>query len=600
MGKVEKEKKRFSKEGLSKLLGIFSYVLPYKGSFSVGLVLLITSSTLLLAFPKLAGQFVNVAEGQSEQFLIEQIQLDSLRQVATVLFIILIIQAMLSFLRVYLFASVSERALANLRSDVYQKVIGLPMTFFDKRRTGELISRITNDISILQDTVSVTLAEFVRQVIVMTIGITAIFLTTPKLSFFMLGTFPIVILIAMFFGRFIRKLSKKTQDQLAETNVIVEETVQSIDSVKSFTTELFETIRYKKSIDNVVITALIGAKYRAAFISFMLFSMFGSFVAILWYGGSLVASGEMNSGDLISFVLYTVFIGGSIAGLGNLIGQIQRSMGASERVLEILEEKTEAELDPESPLAVQNGDIQVQSVDFSYPSRKSAQIIKHLSFTIRKGEKVALVGHSGAGKSTIAQLILRYYEPDYGQILIGGVPISKSTVEDLRRKIGVVPQEVLLFGGSLMENIRYGRPSATIEEVKMAAKKAYALDFIESFPEGLETLVGERGIKLSGGQRQRIAIARAILKNPEILILDEATSSLDSESEKLVQDALTALMKDRTTLVIAHRLATIRSMDRIIVLKSGQIIEEGNHNDLVAKQGAYHQFIEFQLSEASV
>jgi ABC transporter fused permease/ATP-binding protein len=594
------KKKKFSKEGLKQLLGVFKYVLPYKGSFIVGLILLMISSTFLLAFPKLAGQFVNVAEGETQEFLVEQVQLNSLDDVAAVLFVILVAQALLSFLRVYLFARVSENALANLRSDVYQKIIGLPMSFFDKRRTGELISRITNDIATLQDTMSVTLAELVRQVIVMAVGITAIFLTTPKLSFFMLGTFPVVILVAMFFGRFIRKLSKKTQDQLAQTNVIVEETVQSIHSVKSFTSELYETIRYKKSIDEVVRIALKGAKYRAAFISFMLFSMFGSFVAILWYGGHLVASGEMNAGDLISFVLYTVFIGGSIAGLGNLIGQIQKAMGASERVMEILTEKTESEIDPDQPLPIRSGDIEIRSASFSYPTRAELQVLQDLSFRIRKGEKVALVGHSGAGKSTIAQLIMRYYEPNNGEILLGGQPINQSTVHDLRAKIGVVPQEVLLFGGTLLENIRYGRPSASFEEVQEAAKKAHALDFIQSFPEGFETLVGERGVKLSGGQRQRIAIARAILKDPEILILDEATSSLDSESEKLVQDALAELMKQRTTLVIAHRLATIRAMDRIIVLKSGEIIEEGDHDSLVAKQGTYHQFIEYQLTETSV
>lgn len=593
----KEEKKKISKEGLRKLLGIFSYVIPYKGKFIVGLFLLVISSTFMLAFPKLAGQFVNVAEGNTEQFLVEQIQLNSLSQVAVVLLVIMVMQAVFSFCRVLLFAQVSERALAAVRKDVYQKIIGLPMSFFDKRRTGELISRITNDVSTLQDTLSVTLAEFVRQIVVMIVGITAIFLTTPRLSVFMLGTFPVVILVAMFFGRYIRKLSKRTQDHLAATNVIVEETVQAIASVKAFTSELYESLRYQKSIDEVVKIALKGAWYRAAFIAFMLFSMFGSFVAIMWYGGRLVAAGEMSSGDLISFVLYTVFIGGSIAGLGTLIGQIQRSIGASERILEILDEKTETQLNPNNPKPLASGAITLDKVGFHYPTRPEVEVLQKISFSIKKGEKVALVGHSGAGKSTIAQLIMRYYDPTAGQIMIGGQPIYQSSIEDVRKRIGVVPQEVLLFGGSLLENIRYGKPEASMEEVLAAARQANALEFIESFPDGFETLVGERGIKLSGGQRQRIAIARAILKNPEILILDEATSSLDAESEKLVQEALAELMRNRTTLVIAHRLATIRAMDRILVLKSGEIIEEGNHEELIAKAGIYKQFIEFQLTE---
>jgi ABC-type multidrug transport system fused ATPase/permease subunit len=549
----------------------------------------------MLAFPKLAGQIVNVAQGQQEELLLDVIRLESLNQVALVLLVILALQAFFSFFRVILFAKVSERALAEIRTDLYRHVITLPMAFFDKRRTGELISRITSDTATLQDTLSVTLAELVRQVVVLVVGISAIFMTTPKLSFFMLGTFPIIILLAMVFGRFIRKLSKKTQDQLASANVVVEETIQSIASVKAFTSELLETMRYRRSIDEVVKTALKGAWFRAAFISFMIFMVFGGIVGIMWYGGQLVASGEMNSGDLISFVLYTVFIGGSIAGLGNLIGQIQRSIGASERILEILEEADESSLNPSQPVSLRAGAFAFESVQFSYPTRPEVEVLRGISFAIKPGEKVALVGHSGAGKSTIAQLMMRYYEPTAGNLSMNGEALQKGTVQDLRSKIGVVPQEVLLFGGTLLENIRYGKPEATMEEVQEAAKKAYALEFIEGFPEGFDTLVGERGVKLSGGQRQRIAIARAILKDPEFLILDEATSALDAESERLVQEALQVLMEGRTTLVIAHRLATIKSVDRIMVLKEGQIIEEGSHQDLLEQKGAYHQFIELQL-----
>lgn len=585
----ERSNRRFSKEGFRKLLGIFQYVLPFKRLFIVGLIFLFISSSLLMAFPYVAGKLLDIASGK-ESWIV-----DSIGTAALLLLGILFLQSIISFFRVLLFANVTERAMANIRTDLYQKIIRLPMTFFDKRRAGELISRITNDVSILQDTLSVTLAELIRQTVILIVGTAVIFLTTPKLSLFMLATFPVIVLIAMFFGRFIRRLSKKTQDQLADTNVIAEETIQSISSVKSFTSEVYESNRYATSITGVVKTALRVAKYRAGFISFIIFALFGGIVAIMWYGASLVSTGEMSVGELLSFVLYTTFIGASIAGLGDLYGQVQKAVGASERVLEINQEKAE-EVSSDAVEKL-HGSIIFESIRFSYPTRKEVEVLKGLSFSIESGEKIALVGHSGAGKSTVIQLLMRYYEPDEGRILIGDQDISQMPLTRLRGNIGIVPQEVILFGGTLLENIRYGRPDAADEEIWEAARKANALQFIEQFPDRFETLVGERGIKLSGGQRQRIAIARAILKDPEILILDEATSSLDAESEFLVQGALTELMKNRTTIVIAHRLATIRSVDRIYVLKNGEIIENGSHSELLEKEGDYKNFIQLQLAD---
>lgn len=489
--------------------------------------------------------------------------------------------------------------MADMRISLYSKLMGLPMTFYDKKRIGELVSRITTDIALLQDTFSTTLAEFIRQIATLIIGSIIIFYATPELSLFMLATFPVLVVAAMIFGKFIRKLSKKTQDELASANVIVEETLQSINIVKAFTSEIIEVLRYKKSMERVVKIALKSATYRGAFISFIIFAMFGGIVAVMWYGATLVQSGEMSVGDLLSFVLYTTFIGGSIAGLGDLYGQIQKAIGASERVMEILNEEGEQNIEEKviekMPLY---GDIKLNNIDFSYPTREDVQVLKRLSFNVKAGEKVALVGHSGAGKSTIIQLLLRFYPVGSGEILVDGKNINQYPLSSYRQNIGIVPQEIILFGGTIKENIAYGKPGATDEEVLDAARKANAWLFIKDFPEGMDTLVGERGVKLSGGQRQRIAIARAILKNPVILILDEATSSLDAESESYVQEALDELMKNRTTIIIAHRLATIRKVNKIYVLKDGQIAESGTHEELITTiDGTYNNLVKLQLQD---
>jgi len=413
---------------------------------------------------------------------------------------------------------------------------------------------------------------------------------------FMLATFPVLVLFALVFGKFIRSLSKKTQDELAAANVIVEETLQSITTVKSFVGEGYEVNRYSKGLNKVVQVALSAAKYRGAFISFIIFALFGGIVGVMWYGANLVASGEMSVGELVSFVLYTTFIGGSIAGLGDIYSQLQKAIGSSERVVELLNEEKEAEKG--EVLQDCKGSIDFKEVIFNYPTRPEVEVLQGVSFQIQPGEKIALVGPSGAGKSTLIQLLLRFYEVTTGQIQIDGKPISHWSLASLRSRIGIVPQEVLLFGGSIRDNISYAKPGASEEEIIGAAKKANAWQFITQFPEGLDTLVGERGIKLSGGQRQRVAIARAILKDPAILVLDEATSSLDAESEALVQEALNELMKGRTTLIIAHRLATIRKVDRIYVLTEGKIVEQGTHQELVQDAaGVYANLVRLQFAD---
>jgi ABC-type multidrug transport system fused ATPase/permease subunit len=587
----ESDKRKLNKEGIQKLWGIFKFVFPYRWTFLLGLVALGLSSGTILSFPYLAGQLLDVAQGKTH-FIFTNIT-----QVGAVLIGVLAIQSIFSFIRVYTFTQVSERSLADLRHAVYSKIIWLPMSFFDSRRVGELTSRLTSDVGTLQDVFTFTLAELLRQFLILAIGIPLIFFLTPKLAIFMLLTFPVLVIAALLFGKFIRKMSKKTQDQLAQSNVIVEETLQSIGVVKAFTNELFEIARYKKSLNEVIATAIRTAKYRGFFISFTILAFFGGIVAVGWYGAYLLQNNAITVGALFSFIFYTSFIGASIAGLGDIYSQMQRSIGASERILEILATGDEQPLPNEKVKLL--GRIRFANVSFEYPSRPDFPVLKNIYIDIKPGEKIALVGASGAGKSTITSLILRLYSVEKGEIYADEKLITEYNLSAYRNNIGIVSQEVILFGGTIFENIAYGKPGAKEEEVIEAAKKANAWEFIDSFPEKLQTIVGDRGIKLSGGQRQRVAIARAILKNPTILILDEATSSLDAKAEQLVQQALETLMENRTSVVIAHRLSTIRKADRILVIKDGEVVEAGSHQQLVENHGGiYNNLLQLQLPSA--
>lgn len=596
MQKKEKDldKKPVNRQTLRQLLGIYRFMLPYQGYFIGGLACLFFSSIVTLAFPYLTGKLIDVATAPNADWLLKDID-----TIAAVLIGILLVQSVFSFLRVYFFAQVSERSMAEIRRTLYAKFMSLPMTFFDSRRTGELVSRINADVSFLQTTFTITLAETFRQLSILIFGLGLLFWLTPQLTVFMLAIVPLLAVVGLFFGKYIRKLAKETQDKLADSNIVVEETLQSVSMVKAFTNETYETIRYGKTLAETVRIALVSANYRGAFISFMITAVFGAIVAVLWYGTRMVQAGELTFGELTSFVINTMFIGGSIGGLGDMYGQLQKAVGSSDRVMEILALESETELTTQKTDYQVIGNISYQNVQFAYPTRKEVEVLKNVSFEIKKGEKIALVGQSGAGKSTIVQLLMRFYPIDQGEIRLDGKKITDYDLRSYRSHIGIVPQEVILFGGTITENIAYGKPNATFEEIRQAAQQAYALEFIEKFPDQFETVVGERGIKLSGGQRQRIAIARAILKNPEILILDEATSSLDAESEYWVQEALKTLMRNRTTIIIAHRLATIREVDRIYVLDQGQIIEQGTHESLLEKtEGVYSNLIKFQLTEA--
>ena len=582
-----KDSVKVTKKNLSKAIKIFRFVIPYKWTFVLGMVFLLLSNMTTLSFPLLIGEMTKVIEGKSK-FQINEVTL--------FFFAILIIQSILSFFRIYTFAQVSEKAMRDVRQTLYAKIITLPIFHFEKRRVGELMSRITSDITQLQDVLSITLAEFFRQIFTLVGGVELITYLSWKLTLFMLATFPLLVISAIVFGKFIRKISKKAQDELANTNIIVEETFQSIQAVKAFTNEKYEVNRYTNSLNKVVNEALKAATLRGGFVSFIIFALFGGIVGVVWYGAQLVAQGDLILADLLTFIFYTAFIGGSVGGLGDIYAQLQKTIGASDRILEILGDPSEVDIyENETKASLAFGAIYLQDIHFSYPSRPSVEILKGISFTIEPGQKIAIVGTSGTGKSTLAQLMMRFFEPSQGKIMMGDYTIQDMPVGDWRKMVALVPQEVLLFGGSIRENIAYGKPGASEQEIQQAAEQAYAKEFIESFPEKYDTLVGERGVKLSGGQRQRIAIARAILKDPKFLILDEATSALDSESEKWVQSALEELMKNRTSLIIAHRLSTIRSADKIIVMESGKIVEMGSHENLMAKkQGVYQKMVKLQ------
>ncbi|SDX84316.1 ABC transporter ATP-binding protein [Flavobacterium degerlachei] len=585
-------KSKITATSLSKATLIFQYAGNHRWKFYVGLLFLLLTGATALAFPKLMGMLIDCVKNKDN---------GQANNIALLLIGILFMQSIFSFFRLSLFINFTEHTLANLRLSLYSNLVKLPMTFFSQKRVGELNSRISSDITQIQDTLTSTIAEFLRQFILIIGGVALLATESIKLTLLMLSVVPLVAVAAVIFGRFIRKYSKNVQDQVAESQVIVEETMQGISIVKAFANEWYEIARYDGKIKEVVKIAIKGGKYRGYFASFIIFCLFGAIVAVVWFGVRLSISGEMSVGQLISFVLYSTFVGASFGGIAELYAQIQKAIGATERVFELLDETPEKIKSEQNtaPIEKIKGNVTFKNVAFSYPSRKEIKVLKDVNFTANFGQKIAIVGPSGTGKSTVASLLLRFYDIDSGEILVDGKNIYDFDLETLRGNMSIVPQDVILFGGTIKENIAYGKPDATEEEILLAAKQANAFNFIEGFPEKFETIVGERGIKLSGGQRQRIAIARALLKNPSILILDEATSSLDSESEKLVQEALEILMEGRTSIIIAHRLSTIRSADQILVLDNGVISEQGTHQELIIlENGIYKNLSNLQFSNS--
>lgn len=601
-------KVKLTKASLSELKFLFSYLKPYRKFFIGGLIFIGLSAISTMIFPFLMGKMIGAVSnrtiempgGMSAEMLGDFKISDSVWPLNLTLMLVfaqLSVQTIFSFMRVYLLTQSGTNAVSDLRKDLYSKMLSLPMSFYSTQRVGDLSSRISSDTGQIQDSISFVFAEFLRGLIILAIGLSGIFFISTKLALIMLAVVPLIAISAVVFGAKIRKMSRKETDMLAESGTVVQETLQGISVVKAFTGEAIEKKRYGKSINSLIEYAVKSGTYRGYFVSFIIFGVFGAIGFVVWYGATMIQDGSLNVDQLITFVIFSGFVGGTLGGFADMFSQLQKTIGATQRVREIMAMKGEDIMDsiPNVDIKI-NGEIEFNDVYFSYPSRKEVSVLNGITFRADKGQQVAIVGGSGGGKSTIASMIMRFYDADMGTIKIDGKPIGEYELSYLRSQIAYVPQDVILFGGTIYENILYGKPNATREEVVNAAAKANALQFINSFPDKFETLVGERGIQLSGGQKQRIAIARAVIKDPSILVLDEATSALDSESELLVQEALDGLMVNRTSIVIAHRLSTIRNADQIIVLDKGKIVEKGKHNELLQKEkGVYRNLTELQV-----
>ena len=584
-------KKPITWTALKQMSRMYVHVKPYRGEFLVGLLMLLISSGSNLAFPKYLGELVDAA--QTDPSAIDGI--------ALTLVVILLAQSVFSFGRIFFFERVAQRSLASLRSAMYNHLVSLPLPFFHEKRVGELTNRLQSDIGVLQETFTSTLAEFIRQIVIIVGGIALLVYQSPSLTGFMLLVLPLVVILGVAFGSRIRKYAKDVQTASAESNTIVDETLSAVATVKAYTQEGFEKNRYRTALDHVAALGIRGGIYRGAFSSFIILGLFGALVAVIWKGASLIATGEMASGQLFSFVIYSGFIGGSVGGLADVYSRLQRAMGATEAIMAMLDEQPEtsnqqpAASNQQPAASNQQLAVRFSGVHFAYPTRPDVPVLQGLNLEIREGQQCALVGSSGAGKSTVVQLLYRFHDPQQGELLVLRRDARDWSLDELRGRMAWVPQDVVLFGRSILENIRYSRPEASDEEVRRAAEDANAWEFIERFPEGWNTQVGERGVQLSGGQRQRIAIARAMLRDPKLLVLDEATSSLDPESESLVQGALETLMRGRTSLVIAHRLSTVRHADVIAFIHEGQIAEMGSHDELMLLDGGrYRAFVQKQ------
>jgi subfamily B ATP-binding cassette protein MsbA len=584
------EEKQERKGSPRDLLRLLSYVRPYRARLIIALASLLVASALGLAFPQVVRLIIDAAFVERDAA--------RLNQMALMLIGLFAVQALFSFLRTYLLAYTGERVVADVRTEVYSHLTTLPVSFFASRRVGELTSRLASDVSVIQTVTTGSLTELLRQTIILIGGIIIITVTNPRLTLVMLGIIPIVMLSATYYGRYVRKMSTRVQDRLAEANSVLDESLAAIRIVQSFVREQYERERYRDKIKDALEIAVRRAVASGGFIAFIILVVYSGIVVVLWVGSRMVVTDQITAGELIAFVLYTFIVGGSIGGMSELYGQFQNAIGATRRVFEILDTRPEIR-DPENarPLPRVRGHVRIVDVAFTYPDERNLPVLKGVSVEAQPGEVIALVGPSGAGKSTLVALLPRFYDVTSGEITVDGHDIRSVRLADLRNAIGVVPQETMLFGGTIRENIAYGKLDASKEEIEAAARAAHAHEFIKEFPEGYDTVVGERGVKLSGGQRQRIAIARALLKDPAILILDEATSSLDSHSERLVQDALDLLMQGRTTFVIAHRLSTVRRADRIVVLDGGEIVEEGAHEELLVKGGLYKGLYDTQFRD---
>lgn len=602
----EEKKQRISKQGLKNSLRVFRYIQPYGWSFFFGIILLSLSGILVITITALLGllmtpgDILTVPGGgitqKSLSIFIGGLDFSSSQGVLAALVFLLLIQGVFSFIRVYLFAYVTENAMLELRSDAFKKMIAKSMDFYHTSRVGDLVTRISSDITSVQETLTITLAEFIRQTVVIVFGVGCLVAFSLELTLVMLCSLPVIIVVMVFFGKFIRKLGKETQDKVADSGNIVNEALMGIVNVKSYANEWWEWRRFRSSVEKVKSFGMRGAIWRGMFGTFIIIFLFGALGLVIGYGAHLNQKGELPKEVLPQFIMLTGLVAGSIGGLASQLGSLQRGIGVIETIMELIDSSDEGvEFEPMTDQGEIKPNIVFSNVSFSYPTRPDIVVLNDISFEIPEGTKLAIVGQSGSGKSTIASLVLRFFEPTSGAIFWSGQNALQFSKSQIRNQIAFVPQEVILFGGTIKENILYGNPSADEDAIQKVVKDANIAEFANSFPEGLETLVGERGVQLSGGQRQRIAIARAMIRNPKLLILDEATSALDSSSERQVQEALNKLMAGRTSIVIAHRLSTIQDCDQILVVEKGKILEIGTHEALLSKEkSVYAEMLKMQ------
>jgi ATP-binding cassette, subfamily B, bacterial MsbA len=556
---------------------------------------LVLSALIGLAFPMVVRYLLDAAFIEQSRRVLDRIAIG--------LVLLFTVQALLNYAQTYLLSAIGERVVAGLREELFSRLLEMPPGFFAERRTGELTSRLTTDIGLLQGVLSHQIAEFSRQILALVGGVILLTLMQPRLTLTALAVVPLVVGSALFFGRRLRRMTTSVQDKVADATASAEEAFSQIRTVQSFVQEPAERKRYGDRIGESVRAALVRARLRGVFFGVLTFSTFVGIVIVLWQGGLLVLEGQLTPGELVQFLLYTITIAAAVGALASFFSSYQEAVGAAQRVFEILETRSGI-TDPLSPVPIPTptlGQVAFEAVSFRYhPDPEQPWTLEGIDLTCAPGEVVALVGPSGAGKTTLVSLIPRFWDPDRGRILLDGVDIRSLRLADLRSVIAIVPQDPALFSGTVRENIAYAKPGASMADVEAAARAAHAHEFVARLPAGYETVVGERGIKLSGGQRQRVAIARAVLKDPAILILDEATSSLDTESEQLIEDALSKLLVGRTTLIIAHRLSTVRRADRLLVMDHGRITESGSHAELLALGGLYARLYQKQFRDQSL
>jgi ATP-binding cassette, subfamily B, bacterial MsbA len=574
-----------------RLVRLWPRVRPYRGILLLATIALVGSGALGLAFPMVVKYLLDAAFVNHDRALLDRIALG--------LVALFTVQAGLNYVQAYLLSVAGERSVAGLRRDLFARLIQMPPGFFAERRTGELTSRLTVDVGLLQSVLSHQVSEISRQVLSLVGGVVLLTYLQPRLTLTALGVAPLVVGSALVFGKRLRTITTGVQDRVAEATAVAEEAFSQIRTVQSFVQEPAERARYAERIAASVRTALQRARVRGVFFGVLTFSTFAGIVFVLWQGGVLVLDGKLTAGSLVSFLLYTVTIAASIGALASSFSAYQEAVGAAERVFEILEMSPEIAdpAEPETLAAPVAGRVEFDDVSFRYLQGEETWTLEDVTLRVAPGEVVALVGPSGGGKTTLVSLLPRFWDVDRGRIRLDGHDVRAIRLADLRGAVGIVPQEPALFSGSVRENIAYARPGASATEVEAAARAAHAHEFIERLPQGYDTLVGERGVKLSGGQRQRVAIARAILKDPAVLVLDEATSNLDTESERLIEDALEKLLVGRTTLIIAHRLSTVRRADRLVVVDHGRIVEEGTHAELLGRGGLYARLYQRQFRE---